>query len=205
MTLKINKVTKDDLYNSFLNKIKVNIFEKTLNINQLIEEFEFNNNNHASYINKLMSYLKQNICLYCHNYINKSNLHYNYQLPCGCSFCSVQHLYYFFKNIVKNELTYNYKCICAIEYKPYQIFELCSFLNANKIYDSYDKYIKHLSQIFKNFCCKCGQIKNILHPISIDKIISNFHNLCEDCDTKNYHDINKTIYCLICNTKHIYI
>ena len=89
-----------------LNKIQVNIFEKTLNINQMIEEMEFRNNN-VSYINKLMTYLKQNICLYCHKDINKSNLVPKYQLPCGCNFCSIQHLEYFFKNIVKNELTYS--------------------------------------------------------------------------------------------------
>ena len=202
MINKINKITKDDLYNSFLNKIQVNIFEKTLNINQMIEEMEFRNNN-VSYINKLMTYLKQNICLYCHKDINKSNLVPKYQLPCGCNFCSTQHLEYFFKNIVKNELTYNYKCICAIEYKPYQVMELCSFLSKNKIYDSYDKFIKHLSQIFKQFCCKCGKIKTTLYPVSIDKTISSFHNICEDCNQKNFNDINKVLYCLICNQKHI--
>ena len=55
-----------------------------------------------------------------------------FKLPCGCNFCSLKHLEKFFKHLVGYKLKYNYKCICAYEYKPYQILELCDFLRMNK-------------------------------------------------------------------------
>jgi hypothetical protein len=197
---KINQNTIDDLYNFFMNKIKVNIYEKSLNINQIIEEMEFYNKK-ISYVNQLMSQLKQSICLYCYKDTNKSKL---YQLPCGCSFCSVQHLENFFKNIVTNKLTYNFRCICTLEYKPYQVLELCNYLYKNKIYKSNDNYEKHLNSIFKNFCCKCGKNKNEIYAISVDNIITNFHNICEECNKGN-NTHNKILYCFICNKTHNYI
>ena len=202
MIPKINQVTREDLYNSFLKKVKVNFYEKVLDINEVIEEMEFTNKN-VSYINQLMSSLKRSICLYCGKDINNSKM--IFRLPCGCSFCSGQHLEYFFKKLVKYKLSYNYKCICAIEYKPWQTFELCTFLKNNKIYGNNEVYVKHLSQIFQNFCCNCGQIKNKLIPISIDSSIINFHNICEECFKGNNPHINKILHCLICNKKHTYI
>ena len=199
---KIGQVTRNDLNNLFLDKIKINIFEKTLNINQLIEEMEFSNKI-KSYLNQLMTCLKQGICLYCLKDINNQNSHL--QLPCGCTFCSVIHLNTFFKNIVKNRLSYNYKCICAIEYKPYQTFQLCNFLKQNKIYDNNENYIKHLSYIFSNLCCKCGQFKNKIIPISVDNAITNFHKICEDCIKMNNINNNNTLQCIICNKTHKYI
>ena len=205
----INQVTKDDLYNSFLNKIRVNIYEKILNINEIIQEMEFSNKN-KSYINNLMSSLKQSICLYCNQDIIKSHSNTNnfqFQLPCGCNFCSNLHLNLFFKNFVKNKLTYDYKCICAIEYKPYQVFELCNFLLKNKIYNSNDAYKKHLSQIFRNFCCKCGKIKPSLIPIYVHSDVTILHYICDECckGNNNNNNNNKTLYCFMCNIKHTYI
>ena len=205
MIPKINQITKDDLYNLFLNKIKINFYHKTLNINEIIEEMEFGKKN-VSYINQLMFQLKQTICLYCLKDINNSHLNTNnYQLPCGCKFCSLEHLGSFFKKLVQNKLTYNYKCICALEYKPYQVLELCTFLRKNEIYNNNEAYYKHLNQIFKQFCCKCGKIKIIVVPISVDNSIINFHNICDECNKGNNHDINKILYCCICNKKHTYI
>ena len=199
---KINQVTKDDLNNLFFNKISVNIFEKILNINQIIEEMEFSNKIEP-FIKRLMTELKKNVCIYCHNDINNKNS--KYQLPCGCCFCSIQHLSNFFKQLVKHNLSYNYKCICSIEYKPYQILELCSYLKQNRIYESNDAYNKHLSNIFKNFCCKCGLIKNKLVSISINNLATNFHNLCEECGKNNNFHNNNTLQCIICNKNHMYL
>ena len=199
---KINQITKEDLTNLFFNKISVNIFEKILKVNQIIEEMEFSNKSDL-FIKKLMTELKQNICLYCRNDIINKNL--KFQLPCGCCFCSVQHLSNFFKTLVKYNLSYNYKCICAIEYKPYQVLELCSYLKQNKIYENNDAYNKHLSYIFKNFCCKCGLIKNKLIPISINNSVNNFHNLCEDCSKGTNNFNNNILQCIICNISHSYL
>ena len=198
---KINQVTQDDLYNSFLNKIRVNVFEKIMDINQIIEEIDYSNIN-KPFINQLMADLKKSTCLYCCTNINETQSHF--QLPCGCNFCSGQHLHDFFKKLVADKFSYNYKCICAIEYKPYQILELCNFLRLNNIYTSNDKYIKHLSDIFKHFCCKCGSIKNKLIAISVDNTVTYFHNICEEC-TKGINANNKILHCLICNKKHTYI
>ena len=202
ITPKINQASIKDLNNLFLNKISVTIFENTLNIKQIIEEMEYNNQN-KHYINKLMMQLKEGICLYCHNDINNKNI--NFKLPCGCTFCSLVHLENFFKKLVKYNLTYNYKCLCAFEYKPFQTFELCNILYSNKIYESNVTYFKHLAYIFKDLCCECGLSNNKLISISIDKSNSNFHNLCENCaKIKNTH-INNILDCIICNKKHIYV
>ena len=199
---KINQASIKDLNNLFFNKITVTIFENNLNIKQIIEEMEYNGQN-KHFINKLMTQLKESICLYCHNDISNQNSHF--KLPCGCNFCSLQHLENFFKKLVKYNLTYNYKCICAFEYNPFQTFELCNILNNNKIYKSNEAYFKHLAYIFKDLCCKCGQNDNKLIPISIDESHTNFHYCCENCaKIKNMH-INNILDCIICNKKHIYI
>ena len=202
ITPKINQASIKDLNNLFLNKITVKILENTLNIKQVIEEMEYNNQN-KHFINKLMTQLKESICLYCHNDINNQNI--NFKLPCGCNFCSLIHLENFFKKLVRYNLTYNYKCLCAFEYKPHQTFELCNILNNNKIYESNVAYFKHLAYIFKDLCCECGQNNNNLISITIDKSNTNFHNLCENCaKIKNIH-INNILDCIICNKKHIYV
>ena len=196
MISKINQATPNDFNNLFLNKIIINIFDKTYNIKEITEEIEFINNK-IPFISNLISCLKHNICLYCHMDMNNSQ----FEIPCGCRFCSLNHLESFFKQLVGYKLQYNYKCICAYEYKPYQTLELCTFLKKNKIYENTDKYINHLKIIFQNFCCNCGLIKNKIFSISINNSNLLIHNLCVDCYKKNN---NNTLYCILCNKIHKY-
>ena len=154
---KINKATIDDFNNYFINKISINIFGHNFNIYQIIEEYIFNSNQQSSKILKnLFEYLKNHICLYCYKDIKIGN----FRIPCGCHFCSRDDLEYFFKYIVSFQLTYNFKCLCAYEYKPKQVLELCVFLNSNKVYENNQNLINHLESIFKPICCKCGSIGN---------------------------------------------
>ena len=197
MINKINQATQEEVNNLFLNKIKIIIFEQTFNIKEIEEEIEFNNSK-ISFIPELISGLKKSICLYCQNDMKNTQ----FKLPCGCNFCSLKHLEKFFKHLVGYKLKYNYKCICAYEYKPYQILELCDFLRMNKIYENTDKYINHLKIIFQNFCCKCGNIKNKIFPISVGESNQKFHNICEDCF--KIINNNKSLNCKICNKIHTY-
>ena len=202
---KINKATIDDFNNYFINKISINIFGHNFNIYQIIEEYIFNSNQQSSKILKnLFEYLKNHICLYCYKDIKIGN----FRIPCGCHFCSRDDLEYFFKYIVSFQLTYNFKCSCAYEYKPKQVLELCVFLNSNKVYENNQNLINHLESIFKPICCKCGSIgnnQNTLYQISVSENFpfNYIHSICTFCI--NLNDTTKITDCIICNKKHQYI
>ena len=181
-----------------INNMKQNF--KNHNINNKINTNNTNNINNINITNDIKNQNNKN------NTNDISNQNSHFKLPCGCNFCSLQHLENFFKKLVKYNLTYNYKCICAFEYNPFQTFQLCNnILNNNRIYKSHEAYFKHLAYIFKDLWCKCGHNDNKLIPISVDESNNNFHYLCENCaKIKNIH-INNILDCIICNKKHIYI
>ena len=205
MRSKINNTTLDDLNNSFINSIIININGHNFNIYQILEEYIFNTNQELNkLLQYLIKYLKNTTCLYCFNNIKNTN----FMIPCGCNFCSREDLGYHFRCIITSKLTYNFKCFCAFEYKPKHILELCCFLNSNKIYDNNLHFINHLESIFRTICCKCGtngDNNNKLYPISVnDNFPCNFiHLICTFCiDLSNS---TKMTECIICNKKHQYI
>ena len=127
-----------------------------------------------------------------------------FTLICGCNFCSYNHLDLFFKEKIKNKLSYNYKCFCSYEYMPNKVLELCNFLKNKNIYKDFNSMIKNLNQIFNCICFKCGNEKNNLNATDIEGFcpIKFQHFICEDCvqaDTSNY------VKCSICNIQHKYL
>ena len=205
MAGKINKVTLNDLNDCFINQIYININVYNFNVYQIIEEYIFNSNlQQKNALRNLIDYLKKHICLYCYKDINNDN----YKIPCGCHFCSRDDLEYFFKYIISFQLTYNFKCSCAYEYKPKEVLELCISLKSNKIYENNQNFINHLESIFKAICCKCGSIannQNKLYQISVNENFPfNFiHFICAFCI--NLNNTTKITECIICNKKHQYI
>ena len=198
---KINNVTITDLNINFYNKINININGNNFNLNNIINEYLYNlnlNKNINMIKKEIISYVKQNICLSCHKNINNN---FHLKIPCGCHFCCIEHLSYFFKYIIGNRLTYNYKCLCAYEYKPCEISQLCLFLNQNRLYENNQKFIQHLEIIFKNICFLCSHNNTKLKSLSINENFSiNFiHKICDDClRNDKIHNNN----CIICNMKH---
>jgi hypothetical protein len=200
MLQKINKVTVNDLHECFLNKICVNIDNNKYSINQIAEEYLYNTNiNINQFLDDLVKIVKERICLMC--YKNTNNIA-QFRLPCGCNFCCKEHVNNFFRNIVKNHITYNYKCLCSYEYKPNETYQLCTFLYNNQIYGSDKNFINHLQQIFSNICCKCAYSRQNLTLISVNEdFMHNFyHKICDNC--KKYYSSNK---CIICDKNHQYI
>ena len=199
-----NTITKRDFQNYFLNKIIIIYNNKRYNIYEAIEELNSGKDNKEFDPNKkldeIISGLKQIVCLYC--FCNVTNNEFT--LICGCNFCSYNHLDLFFKEKIKNKLSYNYKCFCSYEYMPNKVLELCNFLKNKNIYKDFNSMIKNLNQIFNCICFKCGNEKNNLNATDIEGFcpIKFQHFICEDCvqaDTSNY------VKCSICNIQHKYL
>ena len=197
------KITKDDFNNLFLNKIAIRYDNKNYSIYQVIEELNIQDNkdfNANNILNDIILEIKQGICLFC--YADVHNL--EFQLPCGCNFCSFNHLESFVNEKIGNKLNINYKCFCSFEYKPNKIFELCNFLKNKKVYKNYNYLIQQLNAIFGGICFKCGEKKNDMTSIDIEGFCPiNFnHFMCEDCienESSNY------VKCSICSIQHKYL
>ena len=195
---KANTITRNDLENLFLKKIVINYENRQYTIYQAINELNSGNNNGFNFnqiMDELISRLKQEICLYC--YCDVQNI--EFKMPCGCNFCSYNHLGNFWKEKVQHKLNYNYKCFCSYEYKPNKVLELCNILK-NKI--SFD--ISYLNKLFGKICFKCGKEKNDLQLVDIEGfcLIQFNHFICGDCLRNS--DSNYT-NCSICQIRHKYL
>jgi hypothetical protein len=201
---KANTITKDDFNNLFLNNISINYDNKKYSIYEAIEELNYQENNKEFDAEKtlydIIIELKQQICLYCNNDVQNIE----FRLPCGCNFCSFNHLESFIKEKIQNKLTNNYKCFCSYEYKPNTVLELCNFLRSKNIYKDYANFIERLNDLFDKICFICGCEKNDLEKVDIQGFCPNNYNhfVCEECiqnESSNY------IKCSICGIQHKYI
>ena len=198
----INKATINNLNIYYFDKINIMINNHNFSLEEIIEEFLFNmnlNKDKNKIKKEIFLLIKQKVCLYCREEIRN---YIKIKIPCGCYFCCQDHLSKFFNEIVQNQLHYTYTCICAYQYKPHEIFELCKILNENKVYTNNSKFFNHLESIFGNNCFKCGCYNNQLINISINNDFANIliHKLCEDC----IRNIKKNEFdCMICQKKHI--
>jgi hypothetical protein len=202
---KINKATINNLNLYYFDKINIMINNHNFSLEEIIEEFLFNmnlNKDKNKIKREIFLLIKQKVCLYCREEIRN---YIKIKIPCGCYFCCQDHLSKFFSEIVKNKLHYTYTCICAYQYKPHEILELCKILNENKVYTNNSTFFNHLISIFGNNCFKCGcynNNNNQLIQISINDNFGNnlIHKLCEDC----FENIKKNEFdCMICQKKHI--
>ena len=198
---RINRASINELNSKYFDKIYITINNHNFSLEEIIEEFIFNlnvNKNKNTIKREIFLLIKQKVCLYCREEIKS---HIKIKIPCGCYFCCQEHLSKFFNEIVQNKLNYTYTCICAYQYKPHEILELCTILNENKVYYNNSSFFNHLETIFGKNCFNCRVYKEQLIPISINGNFSNnlIHKLCEDCIQnmkKNEFD------CIVCQKKH---
>ena len=198
---RINRASINELNSKYFDKIYITINNHNFSLEEIIEEFIFNlnvNKNKNTIKREIFLLIKQKVCLYCREEIKS---HIKIKIPCGCYFCCQEHLSKFFNEIVQNKLNYTYTCICAYQYKPHEILELCTILNENKVYYNNSSFFNHLETIFGKNCFNCRVYKDQLIPISINGNFSNnlIHKLCEDCIQnmkKNEFD------CIVCQKKH---
>jgi hypothetical protein len=200
-----NTITRNDLENLFLQKVIINCYNNQYNIYDSAYEFNFPENNNFNVnqkIDEIIFELKKTICCYCYCNVQSNE----FKLPCGCNFCSYDHLNSFFSKNVQNKLTYNFKCFCSYQYGPNNVLELCNFFKNKNIFKDYDILIKQLNHIFGEICFKCGRGKTETELQGVD--IEGFcpirfeHSICKECiqnEESNY------IKCIICEIQHKYL
>ena len=200
-----NTITRNDLENLFLQKVVINFYNNQYNIYDAAHEFNFPENNNFNVnqkIDEIIFELKKNICCYC--YCNVQNNEFT--LPCGCNFCSYEHLNSFISEKIQNKLTHNFKCFCSYQYGPNNVMELCNFLRNKNVFKDYNSLIEQLNHLFGGICFKCGREKIGTELKSVD--IEGFcpikfeHFICEECiqnETSNH------IECIICKIQHKYL
>ena len=200
---KADTITKNDFENYFLKKIIINYDNKSFTIFQALFELNVQPNNNQFNVNQkleeIIFELKQQICLYCFCDVQNTE----FRLPCGCNFCSYNHLDSFFKEKIKNKIKKDFKCFCSYEYKPNKLLELFNFLNNKNVIKNINIVIKQLNELFGRICFKCGCEKTGMSAVNIEEFIPiKFnHFICEDCinnNSSNYVD------CSICKIKHKY-
>ena len=202
---KANTITRNDLENLFLKKVVINFFNNHYNIYDAAHEFNFPENNNFNVnqkIDEIIFELKKTICCYCFCNVQSDE----FKLPCGCNFCSYEHLNSFISEKVQNKLTHNFKCFCSYQYGPNKVLELCNFLKNKNIFKDYNCLLEQLNHLYGGICFKCGREKTGTELQSVD--IEGFcpikfeHFICEECiqnETSNY------IECSICKIQHKYL
>ena len=199
---KVNTITKKDFEDLFLKKIVINYDNKQYNIYEAIDEFNYNKGKEFDVNKKLdeiILELKEKICLYCLSETQNNE----FKLPCGCNFCTFEHLDLFIKEKIQNKFNYNYKCFCSYEYKSNKMLELFSFFLNKNIYKDYSSLIQNLNELFSGLCFKCGCEKKEKSFVEIEGFIPiRFdHYICGECiegDNTNY------VECSICKIQHKY-
>ena len=197
---KANTITKNDFNNLFLKKIIIDVDNNKYNIYQAIGELPKNNSDYHKIIEDIILKIKQQICLYCYCDVHNSDL----KLPCGCNFCSIDHINSFINERVQNKITYNYKCFCSYEYEPNKTLELFIFLKAKNIIKDYHIFIQKLNQLFCKICFKCGKENMDLSTVDIEGFIPNqfTHLICEECIQSGN---TNQVQCSICKIQHKYL
>ena len=158
--------------------------------------------------------IKKNICLVC---CHKDDKMLNpIIIPCGCVFCSYNHLEFYFKdkNPIKKEK--QFVCYCAHKYEIKDLYKL-GLIFYNKSYKTFlrKEVIGNLNNIFEKKCCQClseevfDKDKKIRYKDNEEKeeeILAGYkelkHKLCKNCSEKiNNRDI---IRCKFCDKEHIF-
>ena len=200
-----NTITRNDLENLFLQKIIINLYNNQYNIYDAAFEFNFPENENFNVnqkIDEIIFELKKSICCYCYCNVQSNE----FKLPCGCNFCTYEHLSSFFSQKVKNKLTYNYKCFCSYQYGPNKVLELCNFFKNKNIFKDYECLLKQLNHLFGEICFKCGREKTETELQDVD--IEGFcpikfeHSICKECIQK---EESNYIECIICEIQHKYL
>jgi hypothetical protein len=200
-----NTITRNDLENLFLQKVVINFYNNKYNIYDAAHEFNFPENinfNVNQKIDEIIFEIKKNICCYCYCNVQSNE----FELPCGCNFCSYDHLNSFISEKIKNKLAHNFKCFCSYQYRPNNVLELCNFLRNKNIFKDYNCLIEQLNHLYGGICFKCGREKNETELQSVD--IEGFcplkfdHFICEECIQ---NETSNNIECIICKIQHKYL
>ena len=203
-------------FNIFL-KNEINLNELNISIENSIKELYNKNNdniikNESQEMKSLFGEIK-NFCIMCLKEVSNQK----YQIPCGCNFCSLDHIkkYFHLKNKIK-DIT-NYVCICSYEYSNIDIYNLGLFFDKNKLFSLKNDTINLLNIFLSKQCCFCCvsidydnrtriKYKDLDEDIRNNLILGDrtklMHHLCNACNLE--YNKNQIFFCNICNRNHIY-
>ena len=142
-------------FNKFT-KNEINICDINISIENVIKELYNKNNEKKEKSEKAELYtlfkeIKNKFCIYCLNDLSGPA----YKIPCGCSFCSIDHIkkYFHLKNKLKDNT--DYVCICSYEYSNKDIYDLGIFFKKNKLFSLKLDAIDILNNFLSYQCCFC--------------------------------------------------
>ena len=183
--------------------------KKINNIKNNTEEENLKNNILENIINKV----KSTICLKCKTEL-KENLPC-YKIPCGCCFCSMNHLYFYFVENNKIQENENFTCSCLTKYTTNQLYELGDIFGKKDFWKLRTCVINNLNNLLKGECAKCAKKVKKLNKIEcenddenkedsnnfivIELIDELSHYLCDKCFD---NCIGNSFMCNVCNRNH---
>jgi hypothetical protein len=219
----INNISYDSAFkNNFSNFLKevINIFKTKISIENSIKELNIKIDESKKFIKTdenteiftLFQDIKRSFCLLC---LKELSIH-NFIIPCGCQFCSIDHIKKYFH--LKNKINDNcYTCVCSYNYSKDDLYDLGLFFKKNKLYSLKNDIINILNNFLVDQCCfcsisleSCGHIrikyKDLEKDLKSNSILDDYtkinHYICITCSNVYYKE--ETFFCNICNRSHIY-
>ena len=174
---------------------------------------EENINNLSNIYNDIANEVKKNVCIYCcHKTDNNSEN--PIAIPCGCHFCSEEHLECYFKEKKPIAKEKDYLCYCSYKYNIKDIYNLGLIFIKSKN-DSLNKLKKNildkLNSILAKECCGCDRKEVVLNKIRYkdenkNEVLSGYkelkHFLCQICSEQILP--SQKFLCKICDKNHIF-
>ena len=201
-------------FENFIQKELV-IYKTNITIDNAIKELYYKKKDKNSSKNEsqerqsLFREIKKRFCIICQNELSSQK----YQIPCGCNFCSIEHVkeYFHLKNKLLNK-TY-YVCICSYTYSCQDIYNLGLFFLKNRLFSLKNEAIDIINEYLNRQCCFCSLSIDLDERIRIKyKDIDNNpilgdctqlrHYLCESCYMG--YNYNEVFFCNFCNKSHVY-
>ena len=164
-------------------------------------------------MNSLFKEIKKKFCIICFNELTNQN----YEIPCGCNFCSVEHVkkYFHLKNKIDNLY---YVCVCSYEYSVSDLYNLGLYFIKNRLFSLKNDIIDLINNNLSRQCCFCSisfeesdgiriKYKDLENNIRNNLILGDCsqirHYMCDSCFAE--YNTSVKFFCNICKKEHIYI
>lgn len=215
-----NVMDYKEYFNIFIQN-EITICGINISIKEAITELYIKNNNKAKKpknemieMNSLFKEIKKRFCIVCSNELD-NNI---YIIPCGCNFCSIEHIkkYFHLKNKLKDTLFY--VCQCSHQYSFSDLYNLGLFFDDYRLVSLRNDVIDILNEHLSKKCCFCNRSfntddivkiryrdfeKNIQGNIILGDCNTFKHYSCKSCFYK-YNRREKEFFCNVCDINHLY-
>ena len=210
---KISYLAFKTYFNQFI-EIEIDVLEENISIKNVLQELnqKMPNNSKISEsleMHSLFQEMKKKFCIFC----LKELEYQKYEIPCGCNFCSTDHIkkYFHLKNNFKNKS--NYICICSHEYSIEEIYNIGLFFNEIRLCSLREDIIDFLNNNYlEKQCCFCSISINLFdkHRIKIKDFEDEYilgdtnklrHYVCNNCNYQYQNNV-ESFSCFICNRNH---